>query len=139
MLGWHISVYRLPNIEPAPAGDVKLKRGLDRALQAAAETHGERLGAWQTGLSGLDWLDELVKKREAVDLGGNGYPTRYAGPARTVLPQLTDDPPAARRVWASDPGDILLPSWDGKTSFDRALAAACDPDEWLLVEAWDES
>jgi len=27
----------------------------------------------------------------------------------------------------------------GKTVVDRAAAAGCRPDEWLLVEAWDDS
>ncbi|RKQ90869.1 hypothetical protein C8N24_0684 [Solirubrobacter pauli] len=141
MLGWHLSVYRLGGVERAPAGDVRAGRRLTRVLNDAADAEDgrTRIAVWQVGAHGLDWLDALVKQREAVSLGGNGYPTRYAGPARSVLPVLTDDPPAARRAWASDSGDILLPQWDGKTTVDREAAAACHPDEWLLVEAWDES
>ena len=40
---------------------------------ATAETpHGSRLAVWQTGLGGLDWLDELVKAGKAINLGENG-------------------------------------------------------------------
>lgn len=143
MLGWHLSVYRLDGVERAPAGDVRAGRRLTRVLNDAADTEDgrARIAVWQVGPHELDWLDALVKQRQAVSLGGNGYPTRYAGPARSVLPELTEDPPAARRVWASDPdpGDILLPQWAGKTTVDLEAAAACHPVEWLLVEAWDES
>ena len=38
-----------------------------------------------------------------------------------------------------EPGDILGTGWEGKTVVNRAVADACRPDEWLLVEAWDES
>lgn len=37
------------------------------------------------------------------------------------------------------PTDILSEKWEGKTVVDRLAAAACREEEWLLVEAWDES
>jgi hypothetical protein len=42
-------------------------------------------------------------------------------------------------TWSHDAGDVLTSEWEGKTAIDRAAAAECSPDEWLLVEAWDES
>jgi len=47
--------------------------------------------------------------------------------------------PLAREVWISGETDILTSQWAGRTLIDRDEAAKCGDDEWLLVEAWDES
>jgi hypothetical protein len=125
MLGWHISIYRQTNGGALPA--------------TMESTEGTRLAVWQTGLGGLDWLDELVKAGRAIYLGGNGYPLRYTATAEHLIPRVVEEPPGAHRVWVYDPHDILTEKWEGKTVIDRNAAAACHPEEWLLVEAWDES
>lgn len=125
-LGWSISVYRQQNVgcSPAPFG----------------AAHGDRLAAWQTGLSGLDWLDELVQQQKAIDLGGNcGYPNEYTAMATHILPRIRDNPPKAKAVWSFDEVDILTEQWLGKTTTDPQTMDACRPDEWLIVQAWDES
>jgi len=63
MLGWHISVYRQLNGGAAPASFDTIST--------------ERLAVWQTGLDGLDWIDQLAKTNEAISLGGSGYPLKY--------------------------------------------------------------
>lgn len=125
MLGWHITVYR-----QADGGDSPAK------TQSAK---GARIAVWQTGLYGLEWLDELVKTGKAISLGGNGYPLWFTAPAGSLLPVVLDKPPWAHDVWMCDPGDIITDKWVGKTVVDRAAAAQCQPDEWLFVVAWDES
>jgi hypothetical protein len=125
MLGWHISVYRQTNGGASPA--------------TAESPEGARLAVWQTGLGGLEWIDELVKAGRAIDLGGNGYPCRYTATAEYLIPRIIDEPPGARIVWTFDEGDIILEGWEGKTVVDRDVIAACRPDEWLLIVAWDES
>ena len=125
MLGWHISIYRQSDDETSPA--------------SFESPEGERLAVWQTGLGGLDWLKELVNAGLAIDLGGNGYPCRYTATARTLLARIADGPPGARAVWASGVNDILTEKWAGRTVIDDATVAACRQDEWLIVEAWDES
>lgn len=35
--------------------------------------YGTPLAKWEAGVKGLDWLDELVKEGNAIDLSGNGY------------------------------------------------------------------
>lgn len=125
MLGWHISIYRQTDEGASPATD-------EAPL-------GARLSVWQTGLGGLDWVYELVKTGEAIDLGGNGYPCRFTAMAASLIPRIMDEPPGARRVWSSGLHDILTEKWEGKTVIDRAVIEACRPDEWLLIEAWDES
>ncbi|MDP8979380.1 MAG: hypothetical protein M3O35_02185 [Acidobacteriota bacterium] len=125
MLGWHISVYRQKDGGSAPA--------------TAAAPEGTRLAVWQTGPSGLGWLDELVKSGKAIDLGGNGYPRRYTAASEDLIPRIIEEPPDARTTWMHDAHDILTGKWEGKTVIDRAVSAQCRSGEWLLVEAWDES
>ncbi len=125
MLGYHVSVYRQENGGATPAA-----LGTERAA---------RLAVWQTGLGGLDWLNELVKKNKAIQLSGHGYPTAYTALAKDVLPHLVGEIPEARPVWGCDPGDILSPEWEGQTTKTPAVIEACSPDEWLLIVVWDES
>jgi len=125
MLGWNIGVYKLKDGGESPA---------------TAESHeGARLAIWQTGLGGLDWLDELVKAGKAINLGGNGYPYRYTVTAENIIPRIIETPPGARTLWQCEASDVLTDKWEGKTVVDRAVAEHCRLDEWLLVEAWDES
>ena len=125
MLGWHISIYRQRDGGPSPA--------------TTESPDGTRLAVWQTGSGGLDWLDELVTSGKAINLGGNGYPCRYSATAENLIPHIIDGPPYAHRVWVCGKDDILTKEWEGKTVIDREAIVACRPNEWLLVEAWDES
>jgi hypothetical protein len=126
MLGWHISVYRQKDGGASPG--------------TALTPKGTRLAVWQTGLWGLDWLDELVKAGKAINLGENsGYPCRYTATAECLIPRIIDTPPRARARWALGPEDIVNEKWEGKTVVDRDGLAGCPAKEWLLVEAWDES
>ncbi|HMG86731.1 MAG TPA: hypothetical protein VK574_13455 [Terracidiphilus sp.] len=125
MLGWHISVYKQKDGGESPA--------------AFATPEGTRVAVWQTGIGGLDWLNELVKAGKAVDLGGNGYPCRYTAPAQHLMSAIADSPPMARDNWLSGAGDLITNKWEGKTVVDGDAVTICRPDEWLLVEAWDES
>jgi hypothetical protein len=68
-----------------------------------------------------------------------GYPSRYAARAEQILPRLTTGPPRAHDVWILQPGDTVTRDWEGRTVIDRAGIGECRPDEWLLIEAWDES
>jgi hypothetical protein len=88
---------------------------------------------------GVEWLDDLVKQGSAIDLGGNGYPTWYTAKAKHLLPFISANPPLARDTWRYEPNDVLLPAWHGKTKIDSSAIALCRDDEWLVVEAWDES
>jgi hypothetical protein len=125
MLGWHISVYRQTDGGGAPA--------------TAESAEGSRVAVWQTGTEGLDWLKELVSEGKAVDLGGNGYPSRFTATAEVLIQRIVDGPPGARDQWLVDAGDIVTDKWVGKTMVDGAVASQCAADEWLIVKAWDES
>ena len=125
MLGWNISVYRQDGDGSSPA--------------TAESVAGVRLAVWQTGLEGLNWIEELVKAGKVISLGGNGYPCRYTATAENLVSQIIDEPPMAKGVWACGENDIITEQWEGQTEINRTIAAACLPDEWLLIEAWDES
>ena len=125
MLGWHISVYRQQD-----GGDMPAAFGASR---------GARLAVWQADVGGLRWLDELVSQEGAVDLGGGGYPSEYTATAASVLPNLRGEPPESRRVWSRGPEDVVTEEWSGRTSKDQEVISACRPDEWLIIQAWDES
>jgi hypothetical protein len=126
MLGWFVCVYRQEN------------SGVSQATNARQE--GRLLAKWQTELYGLDWLETLVKENKAVEVATNsGYPVRYTALAKFIIPYIVDNPPNARKNWIADEGDALLPSWSGKTEINRLEIEKCQPDEWLLIETWDES
>jgi hypothetical protein len=116
----------------APGSDTVAAAGLFRLAH-----RGVADGAW----GGLDWINELVVSARVRFLGGNGYPYLYAALAPDLLPIIMggQGPPGAREPWVYDPGDVLGPKWAGRTVVERQVAETCAPDEWLLVEAWDES
>ena len=99
---------------------------------------GDRIAVWQADVAGLRWIDELVNSGAAIAARENGYPSVFYAKAADVVPRL-DAPPGARPVWVSGPNDVLTEKWAGRTVVDRVAAAACAPEEWLLIKAWDES
>lgn len=125
MLGWFFVVFRQRDGGASPA--------------SASAPEGKRVAAWQTGLDGPKWIDALVKQGRALNLGGNGYPYRYTATAKDLLPTIAAGPPEARAVWVAGPQDVLGEGWDGATAVDQSESADCHPDEWLLIEVWDES
>lgn len=125
MMGWRISVYRRDSNDGDDA--------------TAQPRDGERLAVWQTSVGGLQWVDALVKAGNASVIAEGGYPNRYMATATRVLPSLLNGPPQARAVWVCGPEDVISDGWPGKTVIDRAAIERCAPDEWLLLEAWDES
>jgi hypothetical protein len=128
MLGWFISVYRMKNGGKAPA-----------APGSASSAQGKRLASWQAGWGGIDWIEELVKQGKALNLGGDGYPVWFTASAEHLVSPILSGPPEARKVWAYEEGDVLLKEWVGKTVLDQAELKRCSPQEWLLIEVFDES
>ena len=96
MLGWNIGVFKQRDDGASPA--------------TPQSQHGARLAVWQTGLGGLDWLEELVKAGKAISLGGNGYPCRYTATAEYLIPRIIETPPGARPVWVYQRAISLLTS-----------------------------
>ena len=144
MLGWHISVYTVvpQNTSVSTAQpDQPATRGLSLAeIDSLRDrfAEGARIAVWQSGIDGLRWIEDIVEAGAAIATKRNGYPSVFYAKALDVLPRL-DSPPGARDVWIYGPDDILSDKWAGKTVVDQEAAAACAPDEWLLIKAWDES
>ena len=127
MLGWHLSVYRQADGGDSPA-TFECKQGV-------------RLAVWQTDVDGLDWLIDLAKEGKAMDLGGNGYPSRFTARAEILVPHLAGGSFPANETWVIGEGSYFPDpkAWIGKTQVDQESAQQCPPEEWLLVEVWDES
>jgi len=124
MLGWQVNVYRLKNGSHAGSENSRLDM---------------RIATWETEVFGLTWLDDLVDEGNILSLKGNGYPDRYTGQAKHLLPQILNGPPMSIELWSSGSGDILTDKWEGRTTIDTNEASNCSQEEWLMVEAWDLS
>jgi hypothetical protein len=125
MLGWHIAVFRQADGGAAPA-----------TIESAKST---RIAEWQTGLNGVEWLHDLIGDGEAIQLLGGGYPDLLTTTAAHLLPRILEGPPEAKSPWASSPPDLITDNWEGRTLLNHAALEDCRPDEWLLVEIFDES
>lgn len=96
------------------------------------------LARWSSGgFRGLDWIENLVSEAKAEDLGGNGYPLYYKAKAQFILEALALDVPKNKgQTIIGD--DYVMPS-DWRSEIDTSKIAKCDPDQQLIVEAWDLS
>ena len=92
---------------------------------------------WMTGLGGLAWVDELVKKGQAEDLGGNGYPDRYSVTAGTLMSILKDGLPDNKSPLVIGDDYVHPKGWNGQLRIGNLLE--CPPDQILILEAWDQS
>ncbi len=79
---------------------------------------GDFLAVWSPELLDHYWIQGVVSRANGIDLGGNGYPFRLTAQAEHILPILKEEPPE---------------------KMDAAAVARCRPDEWLLIEVWDQS
>lgn len=106
----------------------------------SAEAKSEDLIArWQTSVFGLKWLDQLVKDGYASDLGGNGYPCKYSVTAGVLLPIITASLPSNNSPLVIGDDYVLPEGWSGDITWNREATLACQPDDILTIEAWDQS
>ena len=96
------------------------------------------LARWSSGgFRGLDWIENLVSEAKAEDLGGNGYPLYYKAKAQFILEALALDVPKNKgQTIIGD--DYVMPS-DWRSDIDTSKISKCDPDQQLIVEAWELS
>lgn len=114
MLGWEILVY-CPN-----APNIIIAR-------------------WTTSAFGLSWLDQLVKYKKATDLGGNGYPNKYAVRAGVLLPIIKAGLSANDNPIVIGDDYVLPEGWSDEINWDQQEVLACRDSDQLIVEAWDQS
>ena len=114
MLGWEVLVYR------STAPDIFIAR-------------------WMTSVFGLSWLDDLVKDNKAIDLGGNGYPNKYAVAAGVLLPIIKAGLPANGSPLVIGDDYVLPEGWSGEITWNQQEVLGCQASDQLMVEAWDQS
>ncbi len=124
MLGWHINIFRT---------------NAKTHLVYDASTDETRLASWSTGVYGLVWLDNLAKANKILDLGGNGYPCRYTAKASEILPIISSALSSCNRPITIEDNYVLSAREISTLKGDAAKISACDPDDQLLIEAWDQS
>lgn len=102
---------------------------------------GPPLAVWQADSEGLDWIDDLVGTGQvSLIWNGHGYPNRYTAPSKYICPILLAGPPHARDIWAIGEGETVVgPISRLGSRINREAIEACAPEEWLVIEVWDES
>ena len=115
MLGWWIVVER-DGAENAPA-----------------------IASWEASIAGIDWLDDLVATGKAEQTLFNGYPNAFGASAADVLPLIENGPPKHSSPLVVGDDYVSIGGWSRGFRFDKAQAAACDPNDRLTIEAWDLS
>ncbi|MSR09954.1 MAG: hypothetical protein EXR82_10650 [Gammaproteobacteria bacterium] len=122
MLGWQIFVCRQVDGGSVPA-------------TPESETHRALL-YWDEGLFGLGWLKALAKSGAAIDLGGNGYPWSFTAQASVIRAHWPGPGPGSEGPWDIGPETCRE---TGEPVAPGALLADCPADEWLKIDAWDQS
>ncbi len=115
MLGWQIFV-----------------NGID------TQNNKKTIASWKTGLSGCDWIDDLVSQGLAIKLGGNGYPNRYTMSFGLFLDKVIPSPPdlVLDQVLSSD--EVNEPSNTNFRLHDDVILDI-DSNTQVEIEAWDLS
>ena len=98
------------------------------------------IASWCVGLGGLDWLNDLVKRGLAQDLGGNGYPCKYSAKAEVILPKILPSPPINENAKITLGDNYILDSKENwKVKINQEAVKNCNISETLTIEAWDLS
>jgi hypothetical protein len=123
VLGWYFNIYRQANGGSEPA-------------RFSADP-GPELARWDASFVGSRWLHALEKRGEAIDQGGQGYPTVYTAKAKYILPLLRPHGPSEPRYDEKAEAE-LRPGCFAYVQKFPAVIDACDPEEWLLIHMMDK-
>lgn len=99
----------------------------------------QSVASWLTGINGTNWLDELVSKGLAKDLGGNGYPNKYEANAGVLLSILTKEIPKHDGPLVIGDDYVQMPGDISNAKIDLETLRSLSPNEILTIEAWDQS
>lgn len=127
MLGFKVRMYRLgtstADMSLSDVTDLVKSLGFTdgNAIDGMSRRFADAPFAWFRGW--MHWTEQL-RRDGKLDSVGVGYPTRYWVRLADVLPHV---PPASERP--------LEACWRDEATINEAL----DNDEWIVLEAWDES
>lgn len=111
----------------------------------AAQTPEERdaapkeaiLANWETSVSGIRWVEKLVKEGKAIQLLAGGYPNRYTAMADDVLPFLARGIPDHNDITIIGDDYVMPAGWKGNVIMHEDKISACPPDQILTIDVWD--
>lgn len=114
-------------------------------LDAISGRKRPTLADWETGITGLDWLELLVNNGNATKLKGDGYPSRYISYGRHVFPFVlayTSGETNCRNV-SIDLGDgtkyLGKNDWISKARVDGTMFRSFSIDRLITIDVWDLS
>jgi hypothetical protein len=117
-MGWYLAIYQQTPLE-----------------RQASHDHMALLASWDTGVSGLAWLDKPVIEGKAEQLLRDGYPSRYMCLAADVLPLIASFPPTHYGLRDC----VRPPGWIAHLKVDQPKLDACLDGQILTIDAWDQS
>ncbi len=116
MIGWEVFVYRHDT-----------------------ESSENLIAQWKTSAFGLKWIDELVAQGKAHDHGGSGYPCIFTAVAGVFLEKLACGLPMNGSPLTMGDNYVIPAGWNGELIMRQDMVETCDPEEELLIYAWDQS
>lgn len=100
----------------------------------------QKIASWMTGMSGTDWMSDLIKEGKAKDLGSNGgYPDTFLVPAKVLVPILTNGIPQVGGTLVIGEDYAISGNKVWKLDIQIDQLNQCLPEDDLVIEAWDQS
>ncbi len=99
----------------------------------------ETVAHWLVGYSGIDWLEDMVKTGLATCLNSSGYPCQYRMLWKDLLPELLIQPKPHRGPPVIGEGYAMESGWTDPKKINREALARRQSDDWMIVDAWDQS
>lgn len=100
----------------------------------------KRVASWMVGSGGTTWLRDLAKGGKVKDVAVNcGYPHVFSAPAKLLVPILTNGIP--QEGGSLIIGDDYVISGNGvwDLEINTEYLNKCQPEDELVIEAWDQS
>lgn len=120
-LGWEFLIYRKLDVDAA-----------------GTTSNVPNLASWETGLGGMQWIEALEKAGRATYRPGKDTPGYFVS-AGVIAEILKNGVPAHEGPLVIGDHYVMPSGWTGNEKIDIARIQALDPDETLLIEAWDQS
>ena len=130
MLGFKYCIYRQRENKEQPA--------------SIDSQHLFRVLSFETDLDGFSWVNLTTKNQSLLFLGGHGYPYRYTGQLRDLFSDIENVLSNCKTIRVATGKSSNIPEWmvseqDVVTSLSyKEALSQCDPNEWLLIEVWDQ-